>query len=199
MTPQSARIRQHTWPRGAAGLFAALLALAPGLAAALPEDRNQPIYIQSDRAEHDERKGTTVYTGEVEIDQGSLHISADHVTIHDRDEQVSEIVATGAPAKMHQKPALEREPVYARAKTIRYDVAEEVLTLLEQASVSQEGTVVTGDRIVYYVQEQRVKASGGSGAAGKERVKVVLPPRRDAPRDGAEPAEPPEPTADGTP
>jgi lipopolysaccharide export system protein LptA len=166
-------------------------ALCATLAWALPDDREQPIYVQSDRAERDERKGTTVYTGEVEIDQGSLHISADSVTIRDADEQVSRIEATGEPAKMRQKPAPDREPVYARARTIEYDVVQEVLTLVEDASVTQEGTTVTGDRIVYYVREQRVKATGGGATPGQERVKVVIPPRRAADASAG--------TPDGTP
>jgi lipopolysaccharide export system protein LptA len=177
--------------------FPAALALAGVLCApaavALPDDRDQPIYVQSDRAERDERKGTTVYTGEVEIDQGSLHISADSVTIRDADEQVNQIEASGDPAKMRQKPAPDREPVYARARTIQYDVVQEVLTLVEEASVTQEGTTVTGDRIVYFVREQRVKATGGGTTPGQERVKVVIPPRR------AAAAAPAAGTADGTP
>lgn len=200
MRPRRAfRIPVATRGRAAAAALGALLALAAGGLAALPDDREQPIYIQSDRAERDERKGTTVYTGEVEVDQGSLHISADRVTISDANDQVSEIVATGAPAKMHQKPAQDREPVYARARTIRYDVAQDVLTLIEDASVTQEGTVVTGDRIVYYVQEQRVHASGGGSAAGKQRVKVVLPPRRVPGERKEPPAAAPQQDADGTP
>ncbi len=155
------------WLR-AVTLFAGLAGLLSSVAAlALPEDRDQAIYIQSDRAERDERKGTTVYTGDVEIDQGSLHISAERVTIRSTDDEVSEIVATGSPAKMHQKPAVDREPVYARARNIQYDVKGEVLTLLEKATVTQEGSTVTGERIVYYIKEQRVKASAGSAASGQ--------------------------------
>lgn len=163
---------------GAAALLLLLPAAVP--VRALPDDRDQPIYISSDRAERDERKGTTVYTGDVEVDQGTLHISADSVTILESDDAVSQILATGQPAKMRQKPAVDREPVYARARTIQYEVAGEVLTLVDEASVTQEGTTVTGDRIVYFVREQRVKASGGGTASGQERVKVVIPPRKAA-------------------
>lgn len=162
----------------------------PASVRALPDDRDQPIYISSDRAERDERKGTTVYTGDVEIDQGSMHISASSVTIRESDESVNEILASGNPAKMRQKPAEDREPVYARARSIQYDVTGEILTLIDDASVTQEGTTVTGDRIVYYIQEQRVKASGGGNATGKERVKVVIPPRRNGTRPAAPPAPP---------
>jgi lipopolysaccharide export system protein LptA len=171
--------------KSSVALAGLLVSVAAG---ALPEDRNQAIYIQSDRAERDERKGTTVYSGDVEIDQGSLHISAERVTIRSDDEQVSEIVATGTPAKMHQKPAADREPVYARARTIQYDVIREILTLVEEAKVTQEGSTVTGERIVYYVQEQRVKASAGNAASGQSRVETIIPPRRTTGGGDAKPA-----------
>jgi len=164
----------------AAGLLL-VAATVPRPLSALPDDREQPIYIQSDRAERDERKGTTVYTGDVEIDQGSLHISAERVTVHDADEQVQNILATGSPAKMRQKPAQDEEPVYARAKTITYDVSREVLTLEDEASVTQPGgTLVTGARIDYFVREGRVKATGGNSSAGETRVNVVIQPRKNA-------------------
>ena len=185
--------RLRTIAAGAAAL-ALWGALAPRPGLALPDDRNQPIYIQSDRAERDERKGTTVYTGDVEIDQGSLHISADRVTIAMDGDQVTRIDAIGAPAKMHQKPSPEREPVSARATTIQYDVAREILTLIEKAAVTQEGSTVKGERIEYFVQEQRVKASSGSAESGASRVQMVIQPRRatlapPAANDGQPPAE----------
>ena len=167
----------HAARRLAAAVAAACVALGAAGALALPDDRNQPIYIQSDRAERDERKGTTVYTGDVEIDQGSLHISADRVTIAMDGNQVNRIDASGKPAKLHQKPAVDREPVYARALTLQYDVQREVLTLIEQASVTQEGSTVKGERIDYFMREQRVKASAGSASSGSSRVQMVIQPR----------------------
>ena len=178
--------RRHA--RVMAALLGALAANAmPALA--LPEDRDQPIYIRSDRAERDERIGTTVYTGDVEIDQGSMHITAERVTVRDADDAVVQIVATGKPAKMHQKPSPEREPVYARALTIQYDVGEEVLTLIDDASVTQQDGAVNGDRIIYYTQEQRVVATGDTSSSSKDgRVNVVIqPPKRKSPGAPATP------------
>jgi lipopolysaccharide export system protein LptA len=196
--------RFRTITTGAAAL-ALWSALASQPVLALPEDRNQPIYIQSDRAERDERKGTTVYTGDVEIDQGSLHISADRVTIAMDGDQVNRIDAFGAPAKMHQKPSPEREPVYARAITIQYDVVREILTLIEQAAVTQEGSTVKGERIEYFVQEQRVKASAGTAESGASRVQMVIQPRHASPappaqdKDGQPKPPPAEAPPDGAP
>jgi len=199
------RRRFRTITAGAAAL-ALWGALAPQPGLALPEDRNQPIYIQSDRAERDERKGTTVYTGDVEIDQGSLHISADRVTIAMDGDQVNRIDAVGAPAKMHQKPSPEREPVYARAITIQYDVVREILTLIEQAAVTQEGSTVKGEHIEYFVQEQRVKASAGTAESGASRVQMVIQPRHATPAPPAQgkdeqpqaPPPPPPPPAEAS-
>ena len=98
-------LRAVTLCAGLAGLLSSVAALA------LPEDRDQAIYIQSDRAERDERKGTTVYTGDVEIDQGSLHISAERVTIRSTDDEVSASAATE-----DRKPASPANNVTARSQ-----------------------------------------------------------------------------------
>ncbi len=170
------RPHQHQ-PLAALLLFAFMLCGTMGTHA-LPDDREQAIYIQSDRAERDERKGITVYTGDVEIDQGSLHISADRVTIRSADEQVSHLEASGTPARMQQKPAIDKEPVYARANTIRYDVDSEVLTLDGSASVTQEGAKMAGQQVIYYMREQRVQASAAGTSTGQTRVQTVFPPRK---------------------
>ena len=54
----------------------ALLALFTTLALGLPSDREQPIHISADKALRDEKKGITVYQGNVEMNQGSLRIEA---------------------------------------------------------------------------------------------------------------------------
>ena len=47
---------------------------------ALPDDRQQPIHISADNALRDEKKGITIYRGNVVLNQGSLHISANRIT-----------------------------------------------------------------------------------------------------------------------
>lgn len=183
----------HAARRLAAIVAIACCGLVPLAARSLPDDRNQPIYIQSDRAERDERKGTMVYTGKVEITQGSLHIAADHVTLAMEGNQVTRIDASGTPAKLQQKPAADREPVHAQARTLRYDVTHEVMTLTDDASVTLEGSTVTGNRIEYYLQEQRVKASTGTSRPGASRVQMVIQPRHvQAPASPQAPAAEPE-------
>lgn len=181
---------RHALRRLAAAVMVVCCTLGASSALSLPADRNQPIYIQSDRAERDERKGTTVYTGDVEINQGSLHIAANRVTIAMDGTQVNRIDADGNPVRMQQKPAPDREPVDARARTLQYDVQREVLILTGQASITQEGSTVNGERIEYFMQEQRVKASAGSARSGSSRVQMVIQPRHAQTQQPATPASP---------
>ena len=53
-------------------LFATTLSLLSGLAHALPSDSQQPINIQADSAEMDDKRGVAIYRGDVIITQGTL-------------------------------------------------------------------------------------------------------------------------------
>ena len=85
-----------------AGLTLGLLAGQSVLA--LSSDRHQSIIIHSDSAERDETKGTTTYSGNVVMQQGSMRIEADEVVIVNDKSKVTQIVATGKPARYQQQP-----------------------------------------------------------------------------------------------
>ena len=99
-------------------MLALLMLLAGQWCLALPDDREQPIHISADEALRDEKQGVTVYSGNVQMNQGSMHIEADRVTIYHVDADADKIVARGRPAKMRQRPDLEKGPVHASALTI---------------------------------------------------------------------------------
>jgi lipopolysaccharide export system protein LptA len=154
------------------------LMLVASYATALQEDRELPIQIESDRAERDEKAGTTIYIGNVELVQGSLKMLADRLELYNReDNQLERIVAFGTPAYVEQKPAPDKAVIKARGNTIRYFVTEERLQLEKNASIDQDGSVVSSNLIDYYVKDELVKASGA-----EERVRVVIPPRAESPQ-----------------
>lgn len=66
----------------------------------------------------------------------------------------------------------------------------EVLILTGQASITQEGSTVNGERIEYFMQEQRVKASAGAARSGSSRVQMVIQPRHAQTQQPATPASP---------
>jgi len=160
---------------------AALLALATVAAApaatALPGDGREPIEITADRAVRDEKEGITVYTGNVEIRQGSLFIAADEVSVYRLDAEADRIVALGSPARMQQRPDVDDAMVYAWARRIEYFKAEQRINLYEEAVIEQEGSSVAGDEIEYLIDQELVTADS-RGDSGDSRVKVFIPAER---------------------
>ncbi len=162
--------------RARAVLLALVLApsLAAGPAQALETDQEQPIRISADQALRDEKQGFTVYRGNVRMDQGSLQIEADSITIYHTAEEADRIVARGKPARMQQQPDPTRGPVHARAAVIEYFKSEERVHLREDAHIEQDGSTGSGETIDYFIREQRVRADSNQGRDGS-RVEVLIP------------------------
>ncbi len=163
-------------------LLLAFLWVLPGASIALPEDREQAIEIESDHAVRDEKAGTTIYSGNVQLIQGSLKILADRLEIYqDKESAVDRIFAFGTPAYVEQQPSADKPPIKARGETIRYFVQQERLQLETNASIDQDGSSVTSNVINYYIKDEVVKASGSD-----QRVRVVIPPREEDTSDKGE-------------
>lgn len=157
-----------------AALLVALTLALPKMSAALPDDRLQSIEITAERAVRDERAGFTVYTGDVIMQQGSLHIEADKITIFHDTEAADRIIAVGAPATLRQQPEIDKGFVTASAGRIVYEKSREWVQLRESAVIEQDGAVVSGESIDYFMAEQRVRADADAENANG-RVQVIIP------------------------
>lgn len=159
-------------------LIAALtLAFLAGGAQALPEDRDQPTKVESDRAQHNQREGFMIYEGNVQMSQGSLVIKADKITIHfGTDNQVKRVLAEGSPAYFEQKPAADEPLVTAEAKSIHYDVDIEQIQLVKDAWLKQDQATLRGNLIDYDIANEIVKAEGQRGSE-QPRIEMVFPPQ----------------------
>ena len=155
-------------------LMALVFSVISATSVALPDDREQPIRITADQALRDEKQGFTEYTGNVRMDQGSMHIEADKITIYHVDEDADKIVAEGAPAHMQQRPEVNKGLMHARANIIEYYKAEDRVHLRDNAQVEQDGSTVAGDTIDYFITEQLVRADSNQ-AETSSRVEVVIP------------------------
>jgi lipopolysaccharide export system protein LptA len=160
-------------PSAIASILVLCLAVSRS-AQSLPEDREQAIQITADSALRDEKKGLTVYSGNVVLDQGSLHISADKITVFRINEEGDKIVAMGQPASVQQQPAADEELMRAHAEVIEYFKAEDRLRLRTSAQIEQGGSTVTGNIIDYYITQQLVKA-GSDKASEDSRVTTIIP------------------------
>lgn len=140
---------------GAAWTLAAVCSFA------LPEDRQQAIHVQADESSFDSESGISTLTGAVQIDQGTLRIQADSVTITDEDGRLAHIVAEGrdaAPATYRQRLNAGEPFTHARAQRIDYAVAEQRIELRGSAFLTQADREFAGERISYDIQAGRVTA-----------------------------------------
>ena len=171
-------------PHPRAMLIALFCTLIAPVAFSLPEDRTQAIVINADQALRDEKQGLTIYSGNVQLDQGSLHISADRITIYRIVEDGDKIVAEGQPARLSQLPNVGDELMHANAGVIEYYKVEERVHLEQDAHIEQGGSIVTGQTIDYFITEQLVKAKSNATEVDG-RVQVVIPPNvsQQAPED----------------
>jgi len=145
---------------------------------ALPEDADQPIHIRADNAEIDQQQGLVIYRGAVRVDQGTLRVTADEMTVEYVEQKVTRITAIGTPAHYQQQIEADKEQVKAHSSTIIYHTQEERLDLKGDAFLTQEGNEITGDLIKYDIVAGKVDAK----AENEGPVRMILQP---APRTTA--------------
>lgn len=155
--------------------------LVASIAQALPGDKFETIRGRAASLTIDNKTGVATYTGNVNIQQGSLNIIADRLMIH-RNAQgdVEKMIATGSPARFQQQPDAEKGIITASAKSITYIPANENLLLVEEASVEQDGSVMSGGKINYDLAKQILKASGDIQQQNSG-VEIVIPPSKTNP------------------
>ncbi|HAW92455.1 MULTISPECIES: lipopolysaccharide transport periplasmic protein LptA [unclassified Arsukibacterium] len=151
-----------------------LTALLSANCFAVDADYSQPIAITSDNNETSIKDYVSVYTQNVEVRQGSLHIKADRLEINASAGKGNEVfITTGTPVQYSQ--LLEGEiPVTATAAEIRYDLASRTLTLSGNAQLSQSGSEVQAAVIRYNIETQQISAESGEQ---KKRVTTIFTPQ----------------------
>ncbi len=145
---------------GIPGAVWLLLLLIPATLHALPEDADQPIHIRADTVEYDQNGNRVIYRGSVQVDQGTMRVTAETMTIDLEDgNKVIRITAVDTPAHYQQQIEVDAAPVKAQALTIVYHTQDERVDLKGQANLEQEGSTLTGDLIVYDIVAGRVDAT----------------------------------------
>lgn len=163
-------------------LLAISLSLASTAALALPSDREQPIRIQADTAELDDKQGVAVYRGNVIITQGSMIIKGNTVTItQTASGDIDTFTSVGKPAYYEQKPDVNKDIVKAYGLTIQYFANKDRIVLTDQAKVTQGGNTFEGEKIVYDTQRQIVNAGRASDTqvtTPRPRIDMVIQPKK---------------------
>lgn len=147
--------------------------LLPGWLYALPEDRNQPVQLEADRGQLDQKTGTSIYEGNVVIIQGSLHLTADTATVYTQNGQFQRIEAFGKPAVWRYKVSAEKEELHGTGQRVDYDVTKDLMSMTGNARVTQGNDVYTGDYIEYETKTDLVRARGEKG----NRIQITIQPK----------------------
>jgi len=156
-------------------LPALLLLCLPALAYGLASDRDQPITIEADRATFKEREGISIYQGNVYLNQGTLKLHGDTMTVYTKDDHIEKAVLTGKPATSLQRPDGQDVDQHAEAQRMEYQADNGVMILTGAARVWQtDGKELRSEKIIYDIT--RNTANAGSSTGG-DRVHITLQPK----------------------
>jgi lipopolysaccharide export system protein LptA len=152
----------------------------------LESDADAAITIESDRAEFDRRSGIALYVGNVILQQGSLLIHADQITLFsDQEQRLKKAIAEGKPARFQQLMEGDSGLTKASGYHITYLTQEKNISLLKDAILEQEGNSFSGNNIVYNMVNESVSAKGQTNTKatpdGKQpsgRIKMIIQPAK---------------------
>lgn len=154
------------------------LLLFSGAVLALESDSEQPIYIDSNNAEYDEKQETSTYTGNVVATQGSIKIDAEQLVVHLKNGNITKLVATGKPSKFKQLPAVGKEEMHGEGLVNEFYPEKNLLIFMKNASVWQGEAKQSSDYIQYDTKNSLLKA--GEPSADGKRVHSVIKPKPQA-------------------
>jgi lipopolysaccharide export system protein LptA len=166
-------------------ILASLLLLLASLSShALPEDWQQEMVIQSDRAELDRKTGMVIYDGKVILTQGTLKIESDRLVLMFNGKHLQQAIADGNPAYYEQKVSNDKPVTRASATRIDYYAASREIAFSGNAELRQDANRFSGELIRYNINTETVTARGddsksgntGTGDNSKQRIRVVIQP-----------------------
>ena len=135
---------------------------------ALADDSAQLLHIQSNTFNYQDQRLQGIYQGNVIATQGSRYLTADKLVIQlTPDKQISQVDAYGTPAHYHYQPNPGDPLVYASANNIRYNPSQNMLSLIGNGEVQQNGNVFKGSLITYNTQTQIIESNGTKTPGGK--------------------------------
>jgi lipopolysaccharide export system protein LptA len=161
------------------GLGAALGSVS---AWALPND--QPIRIQADDAQLDDKQGVATYKGDVIITQGSMKVTGNTVTITRTPAgDIDVVTSVGNLAYFEQlQTAGDTKPVQGWGVTIQYHAAQNRVVLIDKAKViDKDNNTTQGEKIVYDTVRKLASAGRATGSKVTEarpRVDMVIQPKK---------------------
>jgi lipopolysaccharide export system protein LptA len=154
------------------GLIVCLSCLSQPLMA-LESDRQKPLEVNANSTDGTLGDGVTTLRGNVDIRQGTLHITADEAEVNKVDGRVNSVTFRGQPAFLEQDIE-EQGLVQATSNVIHYQVASGLVTLTGNADVKHPQYQISGELLTYDLNIQHFQ--GSSDENGNGRIHIRLDP-----------------------
>lgn len=126
---------------------------------ALRDDKKEKVYIVGDRALINYKTGIKIFEGNVKIDQGTTHVTADKIVTKDNHKhKIQEATAYGIKQRAHYwtLPRLNDLKVHAYAHVIKFYPETSNITLKRDAYVVQGDNSFKGELIFYNQNDQTI-------------------------------------------
>lgn len=169
------------------GVFLVAMIAANSAQAQTP-DRDQPLQIEAAKANYDDLKQTSVWTGNVRLTRGSLLVRGERLELRQDAEGYQHATVTAAPGQLAAfrqrrdtaKPGVD-EVFEGQADRLDYDGKNDTIRLVGQALLrrlenEQLRDELRGNLITYDSRGSTFAADGGDG-----RVRAIIAPREASP------------------
>lgn len=153
-------------------LFVSVL-LTPLCAVAASGDRQQPVNLRADRIEIDQKKGTSLYRGQVVLTQGTLRMTAARAEARNRGNKVDTVTAEGKPVTFRHRPAGATEYIQGQAGRVHYRVPEQLVDFGGNVNLQRGRDTFRSAQAHYDIAARQVIAEGNA----EQRAYVALVPR----------------------
>ena len=153
-------------------LVSAGIVILPATSFGLSDDSQQPIQVEADTAEFNDKTGISIYRGKVRVTQGSMVLKGDYVTVVAPDRKLRKITSKGKPTTFHQLTD-EGESIDAESEYMEYNTTVNKIILLKKATLQQGKNSFSSERIEYNILTKIVDA--GDPKSG-DRVKMTIMP-----------------------
>lgn len=145
---------------------------------ALSDDKEKVMHVMSDTADLNQQEHKGVYTGHVELVQGTTNLQASKaVTLGNEKNQLIEAIANGVAGKQAHYWTItdyKKPPLHAYANTIHYYPLRHLIELIGNARVEQGTDSFTAAKISYDTEKRHVLSHG----EGSKRIIIIYHPKK---------------------
>jgi lipopolysaccharide export system protein LptA len=157
-----------------------LVLLVSGIAQAeIASDKTAKLYITSQTAELNKATGISVFIGDVKVDHGSTHVTADKLTTYsDENNRMTKAIALGNTSKMATYESItdtNKPPLFATAEKIEYFPQKKYVILIGNAHVTQGKNSIAGPQLEYDLEKQLLITKTDQAKA-HARTEIIIQP-----------------------